>query len=140
MKEADVDVTITVADVTMAAITDGVSVAEITPAAISCGSSFCCVCAEITAVDATMAAATATAVGSSSFCFCCATTAVAADADNFLFRQRAVPSAFLLMGNKYLPMISANSSLKRKVSTYRTYFLYFVFMPCFRIPDTFFFI
>ena len=83
----DADAIITDADATTAAITDGDS-AEITPAAISCGSLFCCVCAEITVVDATTAAAMATAAGSSSFCFCCVTMAADVDADSFSFRQR----------------------------------------------------
>lgn len=70
------------ADVIMDAITAGDFPVEITPAAISCGSSFCCVCVEITDADVTMDVAMETAVGSSLFCFCSATMAADVDADN----------------------------------------------------------
>ena len=94
--EADVDAAaITMAaDVTMDVITAGDFPAEIIPAAISCGSLFCCVCVEIMDADVTMDAATATAAGSSLYCFCFVAMAADVDADNLLFRQRAIPSAF----------------------------------------------
>ena len=82
--EADADAIIMAADVIMDVITAGAFPVEITPAAISCGSSFCCVCAEITAVDATTDAATemVTAAGSlSSFCFSAVDGGMAAAAD-----------------------------------------------------------
>ena len=84
------------ADVIMDVITAGAFPVEITPAAISCGSSFCCVCAEITAVDATTDAATATAAGSLSYCFCCAEIMAAdVDADNHrLLAEGPLPLPF----------------------------------------------
>ena len=54
-----------------------------------------CVCAEITAVDATTDAATATAAGSLSYCFCCAAMAADVDADNHrLLAEGPLPLPF----------------------------------------------
>lgn len=93
--EADADAIIMAADVIMDVITAGAFPVEITPAAISCGSSFYCVCAEITAVDATTDAATATAAGSLSYCFCCAAMAADVDADNHrLLAEGPLPLPF----------------------------------------------
>ena len=132
----DVDVITTDADATTAAIMDGDS-AEIIPAAISCGSSFCCACAEITAVDVTTAAAMATAAGSSSFCFCCATMAADVDADNFSFRQRAVPSAFfgMIFGRFIFPLFRLHT-----LSGHIGYILSHMILPVllfFSVSDTF---
>ena len=73
---------ITAVAVTTAVTTAGGFPAGTIPAAISCGSSFCCVCAEITDADAATDAAAETTAGLSLYCFCFAETAADADADN----------------------------------------------------------